>query len=415
MTFPELFGDNMPDPRNKSVHISVSEQIAYDIPALSGAWLPPIRELAIRYNVSHVTIIRALSVLKSKGLVQTRMGRKTQILWREAPSQSKMAKVDRVETLYQEIAEKIKSGFYRIGYPLPKRSRFATDLHFSNKTMAQVMQKLISNRLIHRLGRGYVTGPEPLRTESVQVIEAPILIICTRSASQWDGYRINLRNGPFALSFISEAKRSSVRLVNVVMDVQSAERFGVKLPAGMEGIEQVIHGAGGRYIGTLIAASSLSSPGGLVEWSRRLLSYHQPVVWFDLADETELRHPRNFGLIRCRHNNVGMAEIAIRYLHSRGHRHALYLFGKNIDWQVQRGEALLRAGMSMNPPFRVTGLPTGTWDAWQNQKYKSDTEKKLMELEKHVPVLKKKLIEFNELWFQNFGRSSKDRDKLAYS
>ncbi len=335
----------------------IVDLIKQDLASFQGTCLPPITELCDTYQVSRTTLVSAFAILKKEGLIKAHCGRRTEIVGRKTALAQVPRSASAVELSKNFIAKEIAAGTFRAGEYLPKSSTLCAKLGIGVHTIAKAMKELVQVNLVHRQGRTYVVGPKLVRNYSPpSFAPPPIIIVLSTHQNHWDGMRASSRHRPFAESFLAEASRNSVRIISVMASPEQSHRYGIVLPAGKEGLKQVIKESQGRYLGTLIieGSSNFSEMNSCLELLHQI---GRPIVWFDRLDEPNDTRPKTALFTRCHHNERAMASVALKFLQVRGHKKVLYVY-IGPDWQQRRKQMLNEENLKLDFPLQ---LSTSCW------------------------------------------------------
>lgn len=129
--------------------------------------LPPVRTLAQQFNVSPVTVLRAISALESDGLLLRRWGKGTFVAENQPPNaQSKNQGMGKYLATLHQFKRDIISGKYQTHLPLPPVNQLTTLYNVSYPTIRKVLFSLLEESILKRNGTRYYFFTNKLKQRS---------------------------------------------------------------------------------------------------------------------------------------------------------------------------------------------------------------------------------------------------------
>lgn len=130
------------------------------------AKLPSVRSLAKMCRVSSVTVSRAIQILKEEGTIKSIWGRGC------FPSDSSHLQIDncnsphipKYQLVYNKITTDIIKGRFKSNRPLPGVNQFTALYNVSRPTICKVLDLLISEKIIRRIGVKYYLYNTTIKT-----------------------------------------------------------------------------------------------------------------------------------------------------------------------------------------------------------------------------------------------------------
>ncbi len=354
--------------------LTLAEQTAQrlhnDLSDYSSTRLPTIRQLAGRYGVSHVTMVRACGILKEQGVLEGRRGmplqRKHSDLHRqpdalEPPHSS-------LEEICARIEDDIATGRFRAGDKLPKVLFYVKEYSVSNHTVLKAYRELERRGLIRREGKSWIIGsagrPRPIFYNE----EPPVILLIEPRRLFWQRQIRHSRTLRFATSFMQEAERWGVQALSLSVAMGFDEREGHTID--WQTVARLIRDLGNRYLGALapFGAKDKANP---ADYIREALRFGKPVVWLDRHDDGRIEgfNPRLF--TRCHFSEQNVIELAIHHLYETGHRTVGYVcHDTGSYWRIKRLQDLCEEA-GRRPHFKVIGFtqPTGFYDGLFNDRF----------------------------------------------
>lgn len=115
--------------------------------------LPSVRSLAEMCHVSTVTVSRAMELLKKDGAVKSFWGRGCFPSNLHSTTENiKSAYIPKYKLIYKKIATDIINGRFKSNRPLPGINQFTALYGVSRPTICKVLELLISEKIIRRIG-----------------------------------------------------------------------------------------------------------------------------------------------------------------------------------------------------------------------------------------------------------------------
>lgn len=308
--------------------------------------LPSVTNLATRFGVSRVTVMKAAGILREQNELSFSPRSRMMICGRGTPSEpsSRSSAVTRIrETLLEWICE----GKLRLGMPFPKSAYLCKELNISPSTLANALRGLAREGHVHRRGRKWVVGRRGMKGDT-QLTDRPTILILTPSSDHWNAFCTSNWLLPFGQNFAEQARAHGVQLEQALktpllkkLDITSLNRE----------MNRRITELGDQYLGTLIPGELKTGVEQTVEWIKMLLSFGKPVVFFDRSDI----HPPLISSDLYYHfhsDEQAVVRLAVSYLADREHSKVVYVYDPSADWQVRRWKLL----ESIAPEFGIEML-----------------------------------------------------------
>jgi DNA-binding transcriptional regulator YhcF (GntR family)/DNA-binding LacI/PurR family transcriptional regulator len=348
---------------------TTAEQLRRDLETYTGDRLPTVRDLAKRYDVSYVTMVRACAILKEEGLLSGRRGasiRKTFGRGAAAPRSKLRPMPKSLDIVRDRVASDIAAGRLKAGEKLPKVYFFVKEFSVSNHTVLKAYRELEDQGLIRRLGKSWVVGSSEAARPFPFGEDPPVILFLEPWHLFWQRDIHNPRTAGFSSTFMAEADRWGVQVVSLSAATRLVEES--LAPAGWRhAVGAYIHGLGNRYLGALIPFGSRDRENP-VEWAREMLAYGKPVVWFDRHNELRIEGLSARLFTRCHFDENPAIEAAIGHLYENGHREVGYLYrDPDSSWRTKRlfdlqAAADARRGMHIHGFTQPQGFYDGLFE-----------------------------------------------------
>lgn len=341
--------------------------------------LPGSRKLSKLYGVSRGTIVRALDILKSEGLVEpkpksgTFFGSERLIARLGAKTQSASAK-RKAETVADDIAELISEGELGVGDYLPYQKSLLATYRVSRNTIRSAIGILAKRELIRRKGTSWIIGRRVLQ-------DSP-----SRQTVLIYDYLVGMerRGVSFFSSFEKELLRHQVALT------QSKVFRSTRIP---EGPKRMVSG---KMMGLTIfntaswARYELNGSVGRLRQELRMLGrFGVPVVLnragpiLDDFPGFSFRPYRSLYAIGEITANIGV-DLAV-FLYSMGHRKIGFLNFTNQAWAAERFLAFRNAIKKIGMGDAELSLFGANSDVLrQTEPLRSESEKILTNMNKMI-------------------------------
>ncbi len=316
--------------------------------------LESMTALSRRFGVSRYTVWKAAQRLKNEGVICIDQGRRMRATPESSARSEPSAPLPResaCERVQRELRNRIASGAYRAGNPLPKLALLADELAASIKTVSSALYKLMAEDLLHKRGRRFIVGAGPAK-RSILMREPYVILVITRSRNLLRSMWNSERTRPFFETLSREAAQSNFHLLPVYTNPRPMEsgQFG----EGNQTVTDLLSRLDYRYFGSILACD----PHEIDQFEflqTALLSFKKPVIWFDRFNKYPARQHANF--IRCHIDEEAAAASVIELLGAFDHRAIAYPLRDVQDWRVNRLRLLKRFGKGHNPPITVVAFP----------------------------------------------------------
>lgn len=304
----------------------------------NGSRLPGIRELARIFGVSNGTVDRALGSLEKEGIVERRVGSGVFItIGPDAPVMEGLKEVAprkaRAEQIVGQICEKISSGIYKAGQPLPLNKALRFQFHTSSESLGSALETLLQKGLIHRKGGGFIVGPPDATRNPVKNCAYLVPVKSTSGGLVWGrSPRAN-----FHIAFAKELSNYGVSFLgqhNVSADSKNPNQ----LISRDNALGFVCSARNQRWV-EMVAGGNIEL---LTKEIRRLNNLGLPVVLYSSAPilrcfpEFRFKGLRNvypFGV-----DNLAAGQATARYLGTMGHKRIAFFSVSTDHWNNSRYE-----------------------------------------------------------------------------
>ncbi len=299
--------------------------------------LPPMRTLAQEYRVSLNTVHKAVARLKSLGMVEVYQGGKIRIQGRHSSAELEWRpKPTSREFIYQFVRDRICSGVYPIGKPLPKVAYLASSQNLSHHAVTASYRRLETENLARKEGRLWMAGPRPPKVEA-EFLRQPVIVLLQSHEDFW----IHTAQRPFfesfCRSFQAEMEAAGVQLMPALFSERGEAGGG--LPAGQIAVFTLIRSLGTRYRGALIL-NAAKEVRDLEKWVQGLSRFNRPVIWFDRLKENPKFRTRSSQFTRCHSAEDRAVDQVVTFLTGLGHRHMAYAALSREKWAAYRGDLI---------------------------------------------------------------------------
>jgi len=343
--------------------------------ALSGdsARLPTIYELARKFDVPRLWIQTIVRQLRDEGVLKvSRRGGITLKRFENHPAAQPL--LSREDALYRLVRSRIESGAYRLGQPLPKTGLIAKSERVCTANVGHVYRRLVTERLVSRVGRTFIVGPGGLHGYPQSSHQGKCVLMIELSEFTEEDILLPAWIMPFAQSFMREMSLYGVEPRTAFISRSSTRKTPWPIPAGKSAIGKLIDDLGGRLLGTLVICigSQVGLRYGLsmfsfLEW---LCRFEKPVVYFDSPDDAgaDSRRPRAHQyyrrlvagplmqehFFRCYPDYDRSESLPVEALSELGHRIAGYCdLGRSSLWLRLRQLKIVNAAAELSPPLRI--------------------------------------------------------------
>jgi DNA-binding LacI/PurR family transcriptional regulator/DNA-binding transcriptional regulator YhcF (GntR family) len=324
--------------RKPTLTETIAARLRGELDSFGGTRLPGIRELAKRYGVSYVTMVRACGILKDEGVLRGRRGagleRVVDGKRAEAPRETLTPRARSVDVVCERIAADIASGRLRAGDRLPKVLFYVKEHAVSNHTVLEAYRTLEKRELIRRGGKSWIVGTAEASRPPRFGGSPPVVVLLEPRRLFWQRQIHRSRTERFAATFMEEAERWGVQVLSLPAAAPVGERGIATMDRG--GIASFVANLGKRYLGTLVPFGSRDGEKP-ADWIREMLRFGKPVVWFDRHDERRMEGFSRHLFTRCHYRERNAIALAIRHLYESGHREVGYVYhDATSPWRRQR-------------------------------------------------------------------------------
>ncbi len=359
-----------PIQRERSMNGTLTEDIAVRLRSLiteaAPGPLPSIATLCTLCGASRPVVAKALKRLASEGIVEIHQGRAP-----VKPPADFASRLPQTTTAAQRarrlIEQRIESGVYRAGDPLPKLGYLASTEGFSRTTITEAVRMLAVAGALTKRGRAWIVGGGRQHRASVSPLTWPCILLLQLSPRAWDGLFCE-RTIEFPRAFSQEARRLKVRLI-----LASCEKypFGYTLSprSEVQSLSQLVKTLGDiRYRGALVLGGRESPV--LDEICTVLAGFRRPIAILDTSTWPAFTGPAPPGVTRCLYNEACFSQTGIDHLLSMGHSTLGFVGGytSRESWTIQRMETIAKRLSEKAPSGKL-------WDyqnAWKTLANRSE-------------------------------------------
>ncbi|MBD3321068.1 MAG: GntR family transcriptional regulator [Chitinivibrionales bacterium] len=325
----------------------LARQISADYKGGSKEPLPSVAVLASRYDVSYVTMWKAIRHARQQGLLHS--GKPKNV----APRR-----------IYEKIKAAILEGDYRRGRPLPKQVYLAGTYHVSAHTIIAALRRLANEDLVHKKGKRWIAGPPHPARKAAGFADSSNPVVLLVLPNEYDWYRIDSSDirAQFTIPFAQEMDRYGFQL-ELAREIGDREITRAELKAQLSRTMKRVRALGRRYAGTLFIYFQQSRTGVIFhEWVEQLLRYKKPVVFFDFANQWPqftrgyVHNYRHY--YRLYQDESQALHLALSTLENNGHRRIGYPDCGDGSWIRHRFEHLLAIARTRSADIKcATALP----------------------------------------------------------
>jgi hypothetical protein len=244
--------------------------------------LPPVVTLTRHFGVSRSSVLGAIALLKSSGvLVSLRRGG-IRVAAHSDRGEWLQSMEHPADILYRDLTEKIADGTIRAGQRLPKLGFYCIERAMSSRSVRGVYVRLVNDGTAFHQGKKWLIGKPEIHSVNVGATHAPPVILVV--IPNEDSWRVLCRTelkGRFATQFNRECEHAGIQTFPVLMSAQTRQHLVASLPCGTVAAQRYIRELGNRYLGTLVLAGT---EGREPQWVRLLAEYGKPVIVFNPDD-----------------------------------------------------------------------------------------------------------------------------------
>jgi DNA-binding transcriptional regulator YhcF (GntR family) len=331
-------------PANKSLFQIIAQQLENALLAPHPrSRLASVPALAREFNVSKATMLKALHLLRDRGLLRFSRGSPIVIAGRDERTTPISCAAKR---LYEDIELAISQGKLQSGVALEKISTYSAEYALSRSTVGEVFALLQKKGLVHKSGKQRLVGKAPPPAGSGQPKCRSAVMIAVNSLDSWRWYLSHFYSAPLFLNLLWELDKNGF---DVLLVTNTPPRASGTVPGGIEDAARFARQLDTRYRGTLIAGDLR----GFADWREWMLALGRsgnPVHFFcdEATDFEAIRAVAGVnGCYRCCYNEMATAALAAGALAARGHRRAACFLNcayKDTAWIGLRLAALTAAG-----------------------------------------------------------------------
>ncbi len=329
--------------------------------------LPTVSELAAQWEVSHVTMGKAIDVLRKKGIVECFWGKGIRPVGGKPRIQSQAH-----GKLYEELKWDILHGDRRAGDELPKTTYFTTSYGVSTHTVGRALKVLSEENLVHKQGKRWIVGPKRKSPAMMRTDDRPVVLFATPWETMMNNFFTNKFAQPFVTSLLGEFQKYGIRIVFVTMYKLDQEFPSESV--SLEDTVSLVRKLGSRYLGTLYHTGL--NPSTQMQWEHwipRLYSFGQPVAIIDTSNQ-HVQHTRAHFSVGPRYyrfyiDDRAAVSCALEHLYEHNHRRVGLPISGQSDWIVRR------TGYLIETAKKLPGMSIETVE--QNEPFWAVSEKKV--------------------------------------
>ena len=316
------------------------ERIKEEFSHKKGEYLPTLKALESKYQISVPTLNAACQQLRDEGVLDGGPGRRYRIPG--GLQENELAKESKIQRITREIRESIEKGTYPASLPLPGLKILAQLHNTSISTIAKCLTQLISEKLIVSFDRKYYVGSVP--GESKQTSTRPAILTIGLKSTAWQGFN-NERFSGFLQNFVNETIRFQLTIVRLICPLEryvtlAHEQFSDEMKrAGVEKNQ--------RFIGCLILGdlSNSDSFNNLITVIKKITNR---IVYVGRREANIKEYICPAPVIECFASERESVKIALEQLQKAGHRRFAYLSEEPDDWTKIRRIKLEEEAFKLN-------------------------------------------------------------------
>ncbi len=344
----------------KPLHELTADKVGGELLTSSLDFLPPLRTLCRKYQVSLRTMSKAIQVLKERGVIRPSRSKKLLVVKKDGTvvGADVLQEQSSEHKFYAKLKDAIETGVYRAREALPKVTYFVISDSISNTTVCETLKRLEAEHLIHKQGRRWIVGPSErdYRVSVGRKVAHPTVLILVCDYTNWRHVFDSHLLRSFAMEFCAELDRYGIAFRMV--QKEEMDPYGDFFPSGRRGIMQVVSDLGDNYRGTLIAGHYARFP-DIKEWADWLCQFKGPVVWLD--DDNAAPHMDRRGVDRknyfhCASNQRAVVRVLMERIHTSGHR--LVVIPRCVryaadEWLAKRIALITEEAAALRPAVAV--------------------------------------------------------------
>jgi DNA-binding transcriptional regulator YhcF (GntR family) len=340
---------NPPVPSSRrTLAVTVAEKLASDLKASEGSSrLPPAAVLAGRYGTSPVTMLKAMQLLRERGLLDFRQGR---------PARLRSSRPGNTDTdssqsrMCASVRSSILQGDLRAGTPLDKVAAYCDYYRMSRTDVCAAFRSLAEEGLIHKLGRAWIAGQKSAHSGAAAA-RNPVVVVVVPNPDFWNVYLYHYHFSPLFWNMLWELDRFGVDVVVALSEHQPWTGLAV---SGMDEVKALVRRLGVRYRGMLLASDTANLPAWR-EWLSAFRTTGSPSAFFvdESGDATDARmDPLPRDCYRCFYDESRLCRFAAELLHEHGHRHGALMMNRVFSsdaWTQSRLKGMANHGLTLKP------------------------------------------------------------------
>jgi len=342
----------------KRIFAEIAADLEKKVRADAGYKLPSISELTEIYHVAYHTMWKAMQVLIRKGVLSTAPGKKIAVSRHLRPDGADDLATS-TDKLYAIVKDRIESGDYKVGKPLPKIDYFVVSENVSHRTVTRVLRRLAAENLAYRHKRRWTAGPHPARSlpsARLKVTsDAPVVLVLYYDQNDWSASLEYIIINAFLNPFINELFNHRILIEPCFR--QTGRELEIGVPTGMDEIIARAKALGSRYIGAL-TMGIYPKEEELQNKIAQMLVLGKPVLYFDSAERGEwltrrlLSTKKNF--FRLHQDERSAVELALSALTREGHRTiGIPKTAYGGWWAQRRTDAFEELARQQHPHVRI--------------------------------------------------------------
>jgi len=316
--------------------------------------LPPINELAAKYEVSYPTMWKAVQVLVKKELIATLPGRAIRVA--DGVDAAASSKPTPAERIFNTIRGRIIGGAYQAGRHFPKVGYFAASEGVSSLTVLRAFLRLAHENLAHKSNNRWIVGPAPrvLAKKAFTANEAPVILVASESPQTFTTGYTDPFSQRFTAPFVDECMLHGISLRPALLAGTREETPGI--PVGVDEARAAIRRLGSRYQGTLVL-SAFPRESGVDRWVEAINRFSKPVVFFDQTDKGGFLSRKGLsirkGFFRLHLDDRAGVRVVLQGLRKAGHTTIGLHGGELYDWSRKRMELIRECAKEFTPALTI--------------------------------------------------------------
>ncbi len=339
-------------PERKTLIDVTEEKLRKECSQSSSPFLSPLSNIAQRWGISIPVVRQAAVRLRREGILQYKRGSRIRIT--SIPIAEVLCETVRsAERIEAALRQQLAGGGIGPYYEFPKIAVLAELYKVSSGTIITVFRMLSQNGLVHKRGRKWYAGPNPVENNKrYQKLQPPVILIIQESDETWSRFEHTPLLRRFFDAFNESVVRYGIRLISISADahdtIQESTRY----------VNQRIRQLGKRFLGTL-AVWNPDNNKSLQQLANGSLLLRKPFAWVQFHNTNPPSGLQSPLFARCYPSEERMAEMAIRFLHEYGHRNVAFALttSDTSSWQYVRCSCVGKEAEKRGTEFHMLYAP----------------------------------------------------------